>query len=387
MKFIFSLLAGFFITVLLGYFVLIDEKALPILTLSILISAVPAFCWKKTRRLAPSIVGLLFLHSLFLKVFINGEASLCHDSFTATKFTSLLQEWKTEGFVLGWNPYLGAGQPVYLFTNFIHYFAAESFIHIINFFDMKISGNQLSNLVFISSHYFTSVGLALLLRLLVANPILVLFGMSSFLFGGLFYNNIFQHYATQIVDPVVYSLFFLIHFLKYKRMASLFLFFLFFGGFANNYIPVYVGVPLTLFFISWCIAQPQNIAPIKQWLREKREEVRSFSIFSKVPQIILCCMVFLLTAGPLVFLSLEMSDFNSPTRGNSNRGKISSKGYGFQGSVNAPITGYQILYEKKGDPGRGGHHGHHTSYIGIPAFLFVSLPFLVMFQKRRPGGM
>jgi hypothetical protein len=288
-----------------------------------------------------------------------------------------------EGFDLGWNPFLGAGQPLYLFSNFFHYLVSEFFIQYSKIFDLEVSGNQLNNLVFISGHYYASVGLVLLLRLLVSNAVLTLFGMSAFLFGGLFYNNIVQHYATQIVYPIVYSLFFLIHFLKYRRVSSLFLFFLFFGGFANNYIPVYFGVPLVLFFLSWSVAQPTSGLSLRQWLPAIRKKIFAIPLLSKIPQLVLCGIIFLITAGPLIFLYLEMGDYVSPSRGFNEAGDVNTQGYGTQGSVNAPLTGYKILYEKKGDPGRGGIPFHHTSFIGIPAFLFVGLPFFLLLQRRK----
>ena len=383
MKIIAILLAGFSLPVFLGYFIFLDDKATPLLTLAIILSVAPAYCWRKTRSLALPIIGLLFLHSLFFRTFINGEVSLCHDSYTATKLMSLLQQWRVEGFDLGWNPFLGAGQPLFLFSNFLHYLASELFIQYSRIFDLEISGNQLNNLVFITGHYYASVGLVLLLRLLVSNAVLTLFGMSAFLFGGLFYNNIVQHYATQIVNPIVYSLFFLIHFLKYRGVSSLFLFFLFFGAFANNYIPVYIGIMLVLFFLSWCVAQPTNALPLKQWLQAIRKQIFSIPLLSKIPQLVLCGIIFLITAGPIVFLYLEMSDFVSPTRGFNQSGDINTRDYGNQGSVNAPLSGYKILYEKKGDPGRGGTPFHHTSFIGIPAFLFVGLPFFLLLQRGK----
>jgi hypothetical protein len=315
-----------------------QNETLLAMSIVIFVALLPVLAWRKTRRTAPIVAVLYVLFAYIYRDFVFAKVTASHDTYWAlTYWYSLIRQWVTEGVSLGWNPYLGGGQPLYLFSNYI--LQAQVFVSakLFLWFNWDFSNEQFFSLVWTFNHLFLVTGVYLFFCLRFKSVIFGLFGMSTFLLGGLFWSELFQFcgwYFTAYYWPLL--LFLIILFWKYEQQWGLYLFFSFLGIAINYYIPSYLVAYFLLFLISYFLVNVHSTKYIFNKL---------YRIFKEKPYALpISIFLFLMASATFFYTCFEMQAYVSPTRCFAFLGQIASN-YGFQPSCIAPLKSTLTLFD------------------------------------------
>ena len=343
--------------------------------LIIISTLAPVYCWPKTRKLVFPIYGIYLLYSFLLMDFLMGEIDFCHDAFNGYQYYfNFIRQWWESDISFGWNPFLHAGQSLAILSNLILWVPAVLVSEFSGLLDIHLTPFQFSKWVFLAIFFHASSGLTLLIQLVYRNKWVTFFANTTFLFGGLFINNLHQAWPTLFAFPLTYILFLFFHALRKNNWTSLILFSLLLGSTLNHYIPMYVA--FTVFVLLFFTAL--HFKRFKNWL--KRMEIKK-----NWPLLVGCVFLFLIAAGPMIFSYFEMENQASPTRGFTIRGQLTATFEGEQAGVASPFITYAAFFDRGWNPD---HHSvvkwHHAGYLGIVPYFFLYL-FPYLFIRNFPS--
>ncbi|CAI2716997.1 conserved membrane protein of unknown function [Nitrospina watsonii] len=305
----------------------------------VLLTLGPVFAWPQTRKLTPLV---LFSYILFLAIqwdFVAGPVMAFHDTaWNLEGWYTLIQQWVYAGEPLGWNPYLGAGQPFSIYNNVLITIPAVAFSWLFKVLGLPFSPTQNFKLIWIFAHLNICSGSLLFFRILFKENWICMMGFISLLFGGLFFVELGENIGVCVLSFLPYLLFFLIRFYQERTWAPFVLFFLFSGVAANYYIPTYLVYTLFFFVLSAIIVNhfKKNVSLV--------DETRALCkvIWSKPLAMVLALVLLLMTAAPMFLNYLEIKDYASPTRGFSVDG-AKTTGSTHQPGVAVPLYRYRTL--------------------------------------------
>ncbi len=184
-----------------------------IITLFICLTPVYSFTKSKSKTFIICCFLSLFLllhRGIFLK-----ERFFYHDTFWNGEILfRILAQWTQNGFYLGWNPFINAGEPIYLFSNnwikapYLLFCLLNNFIHV----DTHILFTLV--FVFIFLNFFT--GCFLLFMALFDNFITSLFCFACIALSGFFYINTGQSATITLLYFLPFILLGLIYGIKHN---------------------------------------------------------------------------------------------------------------------------------------------------------------------------
>lgn len=330
-------------------------------SVSILILLAPVFLLTKSYR-KTLWLGLAILLFLFLnKDVIFGTRHSYHDTFwTYEMFSYLVKQWISKGFSFGWNPYMNAGEPLYLFSN---YFLRPAFVLFFLFTRwITISGTQLFHLSWFFMYINFCVGAFLLFSSLFDDFRAAFFCFVCTLLSGCFYINLGQPTGLTILYFFPCILFGIISFLKKQSPWGLVLAIIYLGMAVNFYLPQYLFLICFVFVI---VLLGFNQEYIKITLKIAAGHYKL---------IIAAAAIAVLAAGPAIFVNAELKDFISPARGTSKSAlNLAIDESGEQPRVNAGVLGYRLLMDRVDSSTAFTGGIHHGFYIGIITLLLVLL--------------
>jgi len=347
------------------------------ISLILLIATLPLYAWPLTRRLALP-ATLLFI--LFLVVhldFVLGITGVYHDTFWSTEvMATVMRQWLESNTDLGWNPYLGGGQPIEIFNNLFNIFPPVFFFYLFKLFGLELSSKVFFNLIFLFCHFNLCVGSLLLIRLLIKNSYICILGFISILFGGLFQSELGCPLGLLYLNFLPYLLFFLIHFFKYGRIESMVFFFLLFGISSAYYIPLYHTITVALFLSIAALACFFGAGP--DYRKKFSRAVRR--VITNPRAIVFSLVLFVIAAGSTFYSYAEIQDYVSPTRGYTLGGELGEKNY--VRPVEVSLNHYErIMNFYSPRPGDVYLNTHIPFYLGIlPALGFFISIFLIRNQ-------
>ncbi len=326
-------------------------------------SVFPLALWRNTRKLAIPILALFCIKLIVFQDLILEDDTLCHDGYQGQFAMNLVYNGYLTQTLNGWNPFLGAGQPFSIMSNYIFWVPAFLLSRLILFLQVDISPLQFGNLMIFFLFAQFCNGCVLLFHTLFNNWGLSFFGGVSVILGGIFFESMYQSSQLMLVFFIPYLLFFLIHSIKKRGPASLIFFSLFLGGTFNHYNPIYLVVVFIVFAIT--IALP--LSKFLFW-------IKNIFLYRHYLPVIYVALL-LITFSPGLFSFFETGDFVSPTRGYTLGGAIKSSEHGFQPGVTAHFKDYTILFDRNFTPDNI-VPGHHGFYIG--GLLFMFIPFTLI---------
>ncbi|MBF0351766.1 MAG: hypothetical protein HQM11_12105 [SAR324 cluster bacterium] len=275
-----------------------------------------------------------------------------------------MQQWLQEKDLLGWNPYLGGGQPFALLNNV----AYQPWSYLLTGFyrsvGLTFSNMQEFNLSWIFQYLFFSTGCLLLFFELFKSHVVSLWGYFSLIISNLVVIDLYEPIGYILLYTMPWLLFFAIRFYKTNNWSHLYLFSMVCGYAMNIYIPVYVIVSVLCLGISTLLFYPEMFLTGIKRFRETSNILRKLGI---------CFIIFLVFASPMLCSFFEMQDVISPSRGFTQNGSVSSQNSGLQTSLSISMDALRYLTEFT--PVTSFYDYTHTVfYVGV---INIALLFLI----------
>ncbi len=331
------------------------------------VSILPVYLYSRSRLLT---AGTFAIHAAFLIVYRNflyAHSGVWHDTFYHCQiWFSLIDQWLASGNRIDWNPYLGGGMPMAIFSNYFLWsplFILSKLFHLVGF---KFSQPAFFNLVWLAIFFGFTAGMVLLVQELFRRKYLTFLALFVLLFGGLFACEMAEGLVILSFAVLPYLFFFTLRFYRTGNKWYLLFFSLLYGISLNQYLPTYNFLVLAVIFLSSFI------------LNAKKAFLRLRLIFSTVGPgfAFLCVAVFIATASPAIYSYLEMRDYVSPARGLTVQGVVSLAELRKTVPVNAPLSSYTKLFDTR-EMNREVISTHRPFYIGmVLPILFIYGLFL-----------
>lgn len=352
----------------------LQPQIIEALLLIIFVAVLPVLAWKKSRSMCLPVIGLYGVFIYLYLDFILGKVTVYHDTYwnIAVNF-SLIRQWVLGGVSLGWNPYLGGGQPLSLFSNYFLYAPVFIFTKIFLWLGWNFSPGEFFSLIWIFNHLWICTGVYLFFHLWFNSSFFGFLGAGTMLLGGLFASDLAAPFFY-VIGPLPYLLFSIVLFWKFGRWFGLYLFAAFLGITLNYYNPVYTVS--FLFILLVCYLLMNRFAMKFIFYR-----LLSF-IKAKPYGLVLAALLFIVPAAPFFHTYFEMGDYVSPTRGFTLRGQTVSN-TGAQGSTDVPFESLRVMSD--GNIQDMFLTTHTFFYIGILSYaaLFLSVPLFLISPKFR----
>ncbi|MDD4909519.1 MAG: YfhO family protein [Candidatus Omnitrophica bacterium] len=317
--------------------------------------------WKETGIIACVVIYFFILN----KDLLGGRQVFYHDTrFTYEYLLMIFKQWLDSGAAVGWNPYMNAGEPLYLFSNYFLWAPWVLFCWINKF--TGINAHALFNMFWLFLFVNFCVGGLLFFLALYDNFKAALFSFIALMLGGMFIVNLGQPMGLATMYYLPYILFCLALSVKRKDIYGFVLAVAFSGIALNHYLPHYVFLAAGIcvfFFLAF------NFRLLPAALRLLGSGYRFM---------LLALAVALLAASPAMFLAGEMRNYVSPSRGGALAGAALEPGRsGYQPGVKASLSDYRILL-KQDLPSDA--NIHHAFYFGIVPLLLMPL---AIFGRRN----
>lgn len=341
-----------------------DLKILLYLVYVLIVSLLPVYLYRRNWKETGVIAGVLIYFFVLNYRFIWGQIVVFHDTlFTYEFFMRIFKQWLDKGISIGWNPYMGGGEPLYLYSNYFLWAQWIPFCWINEW--VQLPSQTLFNLFWLFLFINFSVGSLLLFLALYRDFKAALFSFAVLLMSGMFISNLGQPTGLTTMYYFPYVLFGFIMFWERKRIYGIGLAILFLGIASNHYIPHYIFLCISIFVFFVLIFDSGSLFSRLRLLKSQYKVILVSFVF------------FLLAISPVLDSYLEIRNCVSPSRGGGESGTISLGRMGFQANVNAPLRGYKVLLEQETN-----YLGniHHAFYFGIvPLFLII----LALFRWRN----
>lgn len=324
------------------------------------ICLLPVYLLRRKWSEVAAIAGVFIYFGILNKDFLLARLGAWHDAGQHEYLLIILKQWLDAGIPLGWNPYMNAGEPLYLFSNSILW-APWLFFCWLNKF-VGLSPHMLFNLFWMFQFANFCVGGLLLFLILYDDFRAALFCFVALMISGMFIVNLGQPTGLNIMYYFPYVLFCLVSFYKTKNVYGFALAVVFIGIASNHYLPLYILLCTGIFVGIFILLDLKNIRSVLDLLKRRYRVI------------LFACLMSLIAGAPAFFLYSEMQDYVSPTRGELQPGGAIKGGEtGSQPNVNAPLWGYRVLLEQS-IPYR--RNIHHAFYFGILPLLAIPFAFL-----------
>lgn len=333
------------------------------LVFTLAISLLPLYLYRK-RWNEVIVVGIIIAYFFVLySDFIFGKLSAYHDAKQHENNLMIFKQWLDAKVSFGWNPYMNAGEPIYLFSNSFLWGPWVFFCWLNKIINLDV--HTLFNVYWVFQFINFCTGSFLLFLVLYDDFRVSLFCFVSLLFSGMFLVNLGQPTGLNTIYYFPYILFCFALLFKRNNSYGLPFIIIFLGIAVNHYLPHYLFLSVAVFILFSFLLRFSLFFQI--W---------HFFLVNRI-LILFAVIVSLLALSPALFLYKEMQNYVSPTRGGNNlAGAITLNQTGEQPSVNAFLSGYKVFLSRTISY-RG--NIHHAFYFGIiPLFLF----FLSFFQWR-----
>ena len=337
---------------------LYDPKILFFLALILCVNLLPVYLFRRKVSETLLVGAVIICFFVLSRRFIAGDAAAYHDTGHHEYLLTIFRQWQDAGVAFGWNPYMNAGEPLYLFSNSFLRAPWALFCWINGL--IAASPHVLFNLFWVFQFTSFCVGGFLLFSLLYDDFRAAFFSFIALAFSGMFVMNLGQPTGMLTLYYFPYLLFCFILFFKKKNVYGVALAMIFLGAAMNHYLPHYIflctGV-IVLFILAF-----------------HAEDLRSVLVeVKKRYKIILFALIIaLFAASPALFLRSEMRSYVSPTRG-SDEVVVKMNDTGAQLHVNAPLYGYRVLLDRML---RHRENIHHAFYFGIIPLLLIPVALL-----------
>ncbi len=338
-----------------------DLKIVFYLTFILTICLLPVYLYRRSWKEVGIVACVIIYFFILNNTLIWGKLGVYHDTrMSYENILTIFKQWLNRGIPIGWNPYMNAGEPLYLFSNFFLWSPWVVFCWINKF--VNLDSHALFNLFWVFLFVNFSIGSFLLFLILYEDFKASLFCFITLLMSGMFIVNLGQAAGLSVIYYFPFILLCIILSCKRKDIYGIALASLFLGIAINHYLPNYIflGTSVFIFFILVF-----NLKLLPWGLRLLKSHYK----------IIFLALIFcLLLAAPALFLYVEMQDYVSPTRGSVlPGGAIAFSQAGAQPSVNAPLWGYRVLLEQST---KYLLNIHHAFYFGIIPLLLIAAAFL-----------
>lgn len=344
--------------------VIFEFKILFYLIFILGISLLPLYLYRRSWQETGLVACFIMYFFILNRELLTGQLGAFHDTRMSYEYMLMIfKQWLDNGIAVGWNPYMNAGEPLYLFSNF---FLWASWI-IFCFLNRIVSLNAhiLFNLYWVFLFVNFCTGSLVLFLVLYDNFKAALFCFITLLISGMFIVNLGQPAGLSVIYYFPHILTCLILSIQWGNIYSMVLAAVFFGIALNHYLPHYLFLVLGTFLFFRTVFNLKLPAESFCFLK------------SHYKIILLALVIFLLAASPFLFLYAEMKNYVSPTRGAlAVRGAINVENTGLQPSVNAPLAGYRVFLDQVISYRE---NIHHAFYFGIVPLLVM--PFALL--KRR----
>lgn len=329
-------------------------------------SFLPIYLYRKNWKEALWVSGVIVYFFCLNIEFINGNSGAYHDTRNTYEFfLTILKQWTNAGVSVGWNPYMNAGEPLYIYSN---YFLWVPWIIFCYFNEViNLNPHTLFNifLVFLFVNFCT--GSLLLFLELYRDFTAALFSFIALLFSAMFITNLGQPTGLTTMYYFPFILFCLVSSYKRKSVYGTGLSFIFIGASLNHYIPLYLILCILVFSIFALVYNFKSYYSLTRYF------------FNKYYKILLLSLIISFMVGsPALYVYKEISNFVSPSRGGQQGGIISQEETGLQPNVNAPLEGYKVLLEREINYRDNIHHGF---YFGIVPLLLIPLALVKQNNK------
>jgi hypothetical protein len=330
------------------------------LSVILFLAVLPVFVWSKSKTLACSVAGCYLLFILVYRDFVAGKTGAWHDTFCHCQiWSAIIRQWVTSGTALGWNPYLVAGSPMAIFSNFFLSIPVFIFSKLFQVMGFHFDTTVFFNLTWLFCYFNFCTGTLLLLHLLFKKTPIAVMGFMSLLFGGLFTAELGEPVVMVIVSTLPYLLFFILYTFQTGRWTGLFFLSVLSGITVNHYIPIYSIFTLATFFVFSLLFYPRKIIPVVHGLAS-----------TKHYKPLLCLFLFLMMAAPAIYSYSEIGDFVSPARGFTAHGKVLLAELKKNPPTSVPLNSYVRLFDRFA-PTDTVAGLHQPFYIGLLPVLFL----------------
>ncbi|MGP0565561.1 MULTISPECIES: YfhO family protein [unclassified Nitrospina] len=332
----------------------------------------PVLAWPQTRRLTPIVLSFYILFLWLHWDIVAGNRMTYHDTaWNLEGWSAIIQQWVYSGEPLGWNPFIGAGQPFALYHNVLSSLPSVFFAWLFKSLGLPFDSTQNFKLIWTFGHLNICTGALLLFRLLYRDSWVCLLGMTTLLFGGLFFVELGQGVVIYVLSFLPYMLFFLINYYRERTWPPLLLFAVFLGMSVNYYIPTYMAYTLLMFLLAaWLAAGLREDVSVRAEVRSLGQTLRK-QLWVIPPALLLMAA----TAGPMFFNYAEIQDYASPTRGYSTN-DAKTTDYTHQKGVSVPWHAYSMLI-----------HPRMTSMTDLHSAYYIGLiPCIAVVASLIVGG-
>lgn len=338
-----------------------EAKIIFYLGLILSVTLLPVYLLRRKAKEVAIVACVMAYFFALTKDFILGKINAYHDTlFTYDYLLLVLNQWVNSGLSIGWNPYMNAGEPLYLISNYFLW-APWVFFCWLNKF-ININPQILFNLYWVFQFVNFCSGCLLLFLVLYDDFKAALFCFITLILSGMFIVSLGQSMGITIIYYLPYIILCLILTFKRKNIYGAALAVIYFSIALNHYLIHYIALCSGIFIFFFLVYNPGLLALIRKLLKT---QYKAF---------LLALAVSVFIALPALFSYFEMSNYISPTRGGTASGvAINMNQTGAQSNVNAPLWGYRVLLDQVI---RYRENIHHAFYFGIIPLLFIPLAFL-----------
>ncbi|MDD5069988.1 MAG: YfhO family protein [Candidatus Omnitrophica bacterium] len=328
-------------------------------------SVIPVYLFKKKLAETISVLLAVLFFFYFYRDFFSQVLSCQHDTKWTYEYLFLsLKQWLDSGIQIGWNPYFGAGQPLYLFSNYFLWTPWVIFCWVNRFININVY--VLFHLFWMFLYINFSIGSFLLFRNLFNDFKVAFVLFLTLLFSQMFFVNLGQPTGITILYYLPYILFAGLNLLEKKSVIDGMFVLLFLSISVNHYMPHYIV------FITLLCAMVAIVF--------NRSSLLSLAhrIFKRYKLLILTVSLSILIVSPLLLVVKEMNSVVSPNRGKDFFSQSPDASLELK-PVEASVKGYSLLFNKPAD----NYFAmiHHGFYLGILPLLV--LPLGLLFHRNR----
>ncbi len=334
-----------------------DLKMIFYLAAILVICLTPVFLFKKRWDQTTIIAAVLIYFFFINRTFIWGQLDVWHDGMADKYFMGVLKQWLDNGIAVGWNPYMNAGEPLYLILNcflfapWILFCIADKFIN--------VGPHCLYHLFWIFIYLNFCTGAFLLFSALYEDFRVALFCFITLILSGQFKTFLGQPGHLFVLYYLPFILFGFVSSVKHKNVFGAMFSFVFFGLASNLYIPHYLFLAAGIFVFSVLALHFKKLSPMQDLLKENYK------------MLLIAAVLFFIAAAPTLFLYSESKAYHAVEIEKDFRAKPGE-------FLNADLSGYRnVLLGGRAENDR--LWNHVAFYIGIVPLLLL----LVAASRRR----
>ena len=328
---------------------------LVILLAGMAITAILPFqLFKKSLKESAWVALAIAAFFVFQKNLILGAVGPFHDVKALEYVLLVFKQYFENGIALGWNPYMNAGEPVYLFSHAFLRLPWAAFILVNKIFHFQTY--HLFNLFWIFLFLNFCAGSLLLFQLLFEDFKVAFFCFLTLLFSNMFLLNLGQVIGLTSMYYLPWILFCIVLFVKRRKASALAFALLFTAISLNTSIPHIIFLALAVFtLLTLCFFFRESLVNLV-WRKLKSKPLAALTML----------LITLIIASPLLLSAAEMNNYACPHRG----GAMLMEGIR---SADSPFWLYKIVFQRQlfylGDL-------HFAFYFGLLPLLLFLLAFV-----------